>query len=163
MNKKGIIEFLRKKDLKELFEEADNMRRIFCGEEVHIRGIIEFSNHCCRGCLYCGLRQENKKILRYRMTSDEIIRLSDEIIQCGVKTIVLQSGDDFGYSQKILSNIIYSIKSINPEIAITLSLGERPFDDYRAFKDAGADRYLLKHETANPRPVSYTHLTLPTN
>ncbi len=157
---------------KSLFEEADNVRSTFSGEEVHIRGIIEFSNYCCRSCLYCGLRQENKKILRYRMSADEIIRLSNEIIRGGVnpirdkmsqtsdgrqkrpisngvKTVVLQSGDDFGYSQKMLSDIIQKIKSANPEIAVTLSLGERPFDDYKAFKNAGADRYLLKHETAN--------------
>ncbi|MEA3368995.1 MAG: [FeFe] hydrogenase H-cluster radical SAM maturase HydE [Candidatus Ratteibacteria bacterium] len=158
-NKEKIIERLkdeprpgaqrRGENVKSLFEEADNVRSTFSGEEVHIRGIIEFSNYCCRSCLYCGLRQENKKILRYRMSADEIVKVSNEIIHRGVKTVVLQSGDDFGYSQKMLSDIIRKIKSANPETAITLSLGERPFDDYKIFKNAGADRYLLKHETAD--------------
>ncbi|MCK4905116.1 [FeFe] hydrogenase H-cluster radical SAM maturase HydE [bacterium] len=149
-NKKEIVNQLKQVNSETLFQKADSIRRTFCGEKVYIRGIIEFSNYCCRSCLYCGLRQENKKILRYRMAPDEIIHLSNQVIQRGVKTIVLQSGDDLWYSQKILSDIIYKIKSANPEIAITLSLGERPFDGYKAFKDAGADRYLLKHETANP-------------
>lgn len=157
MNKKEIIECLREKYPKGLFEKADSVRREFCGEEVHIRGIIEFSNYCCRSCVYCGLRQENKKVSRYRMSAEEIIKLANEISQYGVKTIVLQSGDDLGFSQKILSDVIDKIKRKHPEIAITLSIGEREFDDYKAFKDAGADRYLLKHETANPGLYTNLH------
>jgi len=157
MDKKEIIERLRREDPAELFEEADDIRRIFCGDEVHIRGIIEFSNYCCRNCLYCGLRRGNRSILRYRMSPDEIVELANKIIQYGLKTIVLQSGDDFGYSQKTLCRIIEEIKGKNPEIAITLSIGERPLDDYKAFKDAGADRYLLKHETANHKLYERLH------
>lgn len=157
MDKKEIIERLREEDPAELFKEADNIRRIFCGAEVHIRGLIEFSNYCCRSCLYCGLRRENWNILRYRMSPDEIVELAREIVQYGVKTIVLQSGDDFEYSQKILCGIIGKIKEQNPEIAITLSIGERPLDDYKALKDAGADRYLLKHETASHKLYERLH------
>lgn len=83
--------------------------------------------------------------------------LARQIIEQGVKTIVLQSGDDFGFSRRMLSDIILNIKSAKPEVAITLSLGERPFDDYRAFRDAGADRYFLKHETANSRLYERLH------
>ena len=140
-----------------IFKKADSVRKKLCGGEIHIRGIIEFSNYCCRSCLYCGLRRQNKNITRYRMPPDEIIGLSNKIIQCGVKTVILQSGDDFGYNRKALSDIIYKIKGANPEMAITLSLGERPFDDYKAFRDAGADRYLLKHETANPKLYKRLH------
>ena len=157
MKKEEILEYLKSDKTDSLFKKADKIRKLYCGDRVFIRGIIEFSNYCCRSCLYCGLRQENKKILRYRMTPRQVIRLAKQIIEQGVKTIVLQSGDDFGFSQRMLSDIILNIKSANPEVAITLSLGERPFDDYRAFRNAGADRYLLKHETANPRLYERLH------
>ena len=157
MDKKEIIERLRKENSAGLFEEADDIRKIFCGDEVHIRAIIEFSNYCCRSCLYCGLRRENRNILRYRMSPDEIAELASKISQCGLKTIVLQSGDDFGYSQKALCRIIERIREENSGIAITLSIGERPLDDYKAFRDAGADRYLLKHETANHKLYERLH------
>ena len=133
---------------RELFQMANEIRKNQCGDEVHIRGIIEFSNHCCRSCLYCGLRRENRKLIRYRMEEDEIVELALYIASCGVKTIVLQSGDDFFYTQPIMCSIISRIKE-KADIAITLSIGERPLDDYRAFRLAGADRYLLKHETAS--------------
>ncbi len=157
MDRKEIIERLEEKSPVGLFKEAGKVRRDYVGDEVHIRGIIEFSNHCSRSCLYCGLRWENKKVSRYRMSPSVIIKLSSQIIQWGVRTIVLQSGDDFGFSQKMLSGIIKKIKKENPQIAMTLSIGERPFDDYKAFKDAGADRYLLKHETANPKLYERLH------
>lgn len=157
MERKEIIERLKEGSPEELFKEADRVRKTYLDDEVHIRGIIEFSNYCCRSCLYCGLRRENENIRRYRMLPDEIIKLANEITQCGVKTIVLQSGDDFGFSQKVLCRIIEKIKEENPEIAITLSIGERPLDDYKAFKDVGADRYLLKHETANSRLYEKLH------
>lgn len=157
MDKKEIVEQLKDENLEGLFKEADQVRKTYVGDEVHIRGIIEFSNYCCRSCLYCGLRRENENIRRYRMLPDEIIKLANEITQCGVKTIVLQSGDDFGFSQKVLYRIIEKMKEENPEIAITLSIGERLLDDYKAFKDAGADRYLLKHETANSRLYEKLH------
>ncbi len=154
--RKEIIELLNG-DAREIFKKADSVRKKFCGDKIYIRGIIEFSNHCCRSCLYCGLRRENKNILRYRMLPGQIITLANQIAQQGIKTVLLQSGDDFGYNRKALSNIIYKIKNANPEIAITLSLGERPFDDYKAFKDAGADRYLLRHEAANPKLYARLH------
>ncbi|MCK4463071.1 MAG: [FeFe] hydrogenase H-cluster radical SAM maturase HydE [Candidatus Omnitrophica bacterium] len=157
MDKKEIIERLKDEDLERLFKEADDIRKIYVSNEVHIRGIIEFSNHCCRSCLYCGLRRENERISRYRMKPNEIISLANQTIQFGVKTVVLQSGDDLGFNQKALCQVIGIIKKKNPEVAVTLSVGERPLDDYRAFKEAGADRYLLKHETANPTLYDKLH------
>ena len=94
------------------------------------------------------MRKENKQIFRYRMKPEEIVKVACEIIQNGVKTVVLQSGDDFGFSRKTLVEIINKIKKGN-NVAITLSVGEKPFDDYKAFREAGADRFLLKHETSN--------------
>lgn len=150
-NKDEILSWLEDDGIdEELFRKADEVRRVYVGNNVHIRGIIEFSNYCSRSCLYCGLRRENKNISRYRMSPEEIINLANQIIGKGVKTIVLQSGDDFRYTRKMLLGIISCIKKEHPEIAITLSIGERTFEDYGAFRDVGADRYLLKHETANP-------------
>ncbi len=147
ISKEEILQALKENNEK-IFERADETRKVFCKDEVHIRGIIAFSNYCCRSCLYCGLRKENKQIFRYRMKSEEIVKVALEIIQNGVKTVVLQSGDDFGFSRKTLVEIINKIKKGN-NVAITLSVGEKPFDDYKAFREAGADRFLLKHETSN--------------
>lgn len=157
MDKKEILHYLKTSSEDEtLFQKADYVRKRYCGDEVHIRGIIEFSNHCCRSCLYCGLRKENKKLKRYRMSEDEIVALALRIASYGVKTIVLQSGDDFYYSRSMICNIVQNIKK-EADVAITLSIGERPLDDYRAFKDSGTDRYLLKHETVNEKLYKRLH------
>ncbi|MCD6228095.1 MAG: [FeFe] hydrogenase H-cluster radical SAM maturase HydE [Candidatus Omnitrophica bacterium] len=153
--RKRILEGL-KEELFIVLKEAEKVRQVFCGEEVYIRGIIEFSNWCARDCLYCGLRRSNKNIRRYRMKEEKIIEVALKIIQLGIKTIVLQSGDDFYYSPNSICKIIQKIKK-KANVAITLSIGERSFDDYKAFRDAGADRYLLKHETANPFLYAYLH------
>jgi biotin synthase len=132
----------------DLFQRADEVRKKYCGEKVQIRGIIEFSNHCRRNCAYCGLRRDNRKIVRYRMSPEEIVSLALQIAGLGVKTIVLQSGDDFWYERDIIASIIHNIKK-RADVAITLSLGERPLDHYRLWHKAGADRYLMRHETMN--------------
>ncbi len=157
MDRDEILHYLNASDRDgELFQKADDVRKEQCGDEVHIRGIIEFSNYCCRSCLYCGLRRENKNLKRYRMEGDEIVELACRIASHGVRTIVLQSGDDFSYTRPMLCRIISQIKE-KADVAITLSIGERPFDDYRAFKLAGADRYLLKHETASEELYKRLH------
>jgi biotin synthase len=140
-----------------LFDLADGVRRFWCGEDVYLRGIIEFSNHCCRNCLYCGLRRDNAELVRFRMTPEEIVHLAAEIAGLGIGTVVLQSGDDFVYDRSTLCRVIKGIKKERNDLAVTLSVGERPFDDYRAFRDAGADRYLLKHETASPELYARLH------
>lgn len=133
------------------------MRREYCGDTVHIRGIIEFSNVCVRSCLYCGLRKENRALPRYRMTEKQILETVDFIASSGVSTVVLQSGDDPGFPAPAICSIIRRVKSRYPAMAVTLSVGERPRAEYRAFRQAGADRYLLKHETANPRLYEFIH------
>lgn len=139
-----------------LFRKADEVRKKFCGDEVQIRGIIEFSNYCDQNCLYCGLRKANQKITRYRMNVDEILQTAEVIFNAGVRTIVLQSGEDIYFTSSQIADIINSIKR-NFDVAITLSLGERELDEYDCWKNAGADRYLLKHETANKKLYSYFH------
>ncbi|MBT9159862.1 MAG: (FeFe) hydrogenase maturase subunit HydE [Dehalococcoidia bacterium] len=150
------VEVLLRSRMGELTLMADNVRARFCGDEVHLRGVIEFSNFCSRDCLYCGLRRSNKKLTRYRMTKEEIIEYALSAAYKGIKTIVLQSGDDFEYSADVISEIIQTIKE-KADVAITLSVGERDYRDYQLWKEAGADRYLLKHETANPLLYSELH------
>lgn len=143
-------------DIKALFNRADQIRKQFCGDEIHLRGIIEFSNYCEQDCVYCGLRKSNITLERYRISIDEIINTAIKINSVGIKTVVLQSGEDFHYTKDDITKIIRAIKE-NCDVAITLSLGERSFDEYEEWKLAGADRYLLKHETSNPTLYSALH------
>lgn len=131
-----------------LFAAADRVRKECVGDDVYLRGIIEFSNYCGRNCLYCGLRRGNEKLVRYRIPEDEILAASGRVRDAGISTIVLQSGEDSWYTPERLCSLIKRIKS-ELGLVITLSIGERPFEDYAAFREAGADRFLLKHETAS--------------
>ncbi len=144
-------------DMEKLFERANTVRSLYCGEEVHLRGIIEISNHCEQDCLYCGLRNENYKLQRYRMDFDEIIKTAERIYLSGIKTVVLQSGEDRLLTKNCVTRVIKRIKE-DFDLAITLSFGEREFDNYAEWKIAGADRYLLKHETANAEKYPIYHL-----
>lgn len=137
-----------------LYLAADRVRKQQIGDEVFLRGIIEFSNFCERNCLYCGLRKGNKKLSRYRMTDDEIIATAKQINKKGISTVVLQSGEDSFYRVEIICNLIERIQK-ETNLIITLSIGERPLDDYKAFQQAGANRYLLKHETSSPDLYKY--------
>lgn len=151
-----LLNFSDPEEINSLFARADQVRRNCVGDEVHFRGIIDFSNFCEQNCMYCGLREENFSLRRYRMTPEEIIETAKVISNEGVYTIVLQSGEDSFYDADMISYIIYSIKQ-NTNLAITLSIGERRFDEYKAWKIAGADRYLLKHETANEKHYHAYH------
>ncbi|RKY41454.1 MAG: [FeFe] hydrogenase H-cluster radical SAM maturase HydE [Candidatus Makaraimicrobium thalassicum] len=157
MKKKEILERLREERIDTLLEEADGVRKACCGEDVFIRGIIEFSNYCVRDCVYCGLRRSNAALQRYRMTAGEVADTAHEIIKKGIKTVVLQSGDDPDYTREMVCDVITKIKKRHSEAALTLSLGERPLEDYRAFRNCGADRYLLKQETMDPRLYGALH------
>lgn len=139
-----------------LISAADEVRKRFCGDEVHIRGLIEFSNTCKNDCLYCGLRRSNLSVNRYRMTPDEIVETALKLAGKGFGTVVLQSGEDMYYTAEVVEDIIRRIKA-SADIAITLCLGERPFKDYALWKEAGADRYLLRHETSNPELFAKVH------
>jgi biotin synthase len=137
-----------------LYLAADRVRKQQIGDEVFLRGIIEFSNFCERNCLYCGLRKGNKKLSRYRMSDDEIIDTAKQINKTGISTVVLQSGEDSFYRVEMICNLIERIQK-ETNLIITLSIGERPLDDYKAFQQAGANRYLLKHETSSPDLYQY--------
>jgi len=149
--KKEIIYYLTHKEVEEeLFAFADEVRRKHCGNEAHLRGVIHFSNYCRCDDLYCGLRKSNKKVKRFRMDEKTILAVAGAIASAGIKTVVLQSGEDLYYDRKAICKLIEEIKKRH-DVAITLSLGERPYEDYKAFYEAGADRYLLKHETMNEK------------
>ncbi len=147
--KEEILYLLKEHPFQELAKMADEVRERFHGNVVHLRAIIEFSNYCRCNCLFCGIRRDNKKLSRYRMTPHEIITRAEKIAKEGFKTIVLQSGEDPFWTKEKLKEIISKIKKI--KVAITLSVGERSYEDYATFKDAGADRYLLKFETSDEK------------
>ena len=138
-----------------LFSLADKTRKEYVGEEVHLRGLIEFSNICRCQCKYCGLQSINKSIDRYRISPDDIVLYAKKAVDMGYKTVVLQSGEDEYYSKDIMSDIIKRIKSF--DVAVTLSIGERSYEDYEAFKIAGADRYLLRIETTDKELYKQMH------
>lgn len=156
-NKSEIRKLLITNDTayEKLRERAIKIKKKNYGNQIFVRGIIEFSNYCRRDCLYCGIRK-SQKINRYRLSEFEIIECAKNIYKSGVRTIVLQSGEDLYYSRKIIVNIISKIKK-DMDCAITLAIGERDIDDYKAFFDAGADRFLIKHETSNEKVYEKLH------
>ena len=155
-SKKDIIEILKDDSInEELFSYADSVRKKYVGDEIHLRGLIEFSNYCKNTCKYCGLRCENKNIERYRILEDEILEHAKNAANLGFKTIVLQSGEDNYYTVNRMCNIISEIKKLN--VALTLSIGEKTFEEYKAYKDAGADRYLIRIETTDENLYSKMH------
>ena len=127
------------------------------GRKIYIRGLIEFTNFCKNNCLYCGLRRENKKVSRYRLSPGEILSCCAWGYAEGIRTFVLQGGEDPYFTDERLEGIVRAIKSAWPDCAVTLSLGERSRESYRRLFDAGVDRYLLRHETASPEHYQKLH------
>lgn len=154
LSKKDIIDILKSPD-NTVFKEADLIRKQFVGDGVHLRGLIEFSNICKRGCLYCGLQSSNKSVKRYRLSKSEILNIAKKGVDEGFKTIVLQSGEDDFFDTKLMCEIISGIKDL--DVAVTLSLGEKTFEEYKAYKEAGADRYLLRIETTDVNLYEQMH------
>ncbi len=134
----------------ELKETADKKRREIYGDSVFIRGLIEFTNYCKNDCFYCGIRHGNKNAERFRLSSDEILECCEEGYPLGFRTFVLQGGEDPFFDDRILCGIVSSIRERFPDCAVTLSVGERSRDSYLELYRAGATRYLLRHETADP-------------
>ena len=154
-----LEELLSKEDrggLKAIFACADKIRREFCGDGIFLRGIIEFSSYCARDCFYCGLNRHNRKLKRYRMSEGEIISSAAFLAKSKIKTVVLQSGDDPNIGAAWLRDIVSRIKK-RFDMAVTLSVGERAPEDYKAWREAGADRYLLKIETSDRSLYESTH------
>lgn len=148
------------KALEPLWKQADTVRRKNVGEEVHLRGLIEFSNTCSRHCAYCGIRVDNRSVNRYRMSADEIVECAHSAVTLGYGTVVLQSGEDRSYTSDMISDIVRRIKA-EVGLAVTLSLGERSLAEMAAWREAGADRYLLRFETSNPRLFAAIHPAVP--
>ncbi|WP_379155096.1 [FeFe] hydrogenase H-cluster radical SAM maturase HydE [Paenibacillus sp. sgz5001063] len=152
LTKEEIVYFLENltPDLKDrLYILAAQTRKKHYQESVYMRGLIEFSNFCKQDCLYCGLRRSNSRANRYRLTEEEILECTAEGYRLGYRSFVLQSGEDFYFTEERMVRLVTNIKVHYPDVAITLSIGERSEAFYRALFDAGTDRYLLRHETAS--------------
>ena len=132
-----------------LREEALNLRRQHYGNKVFTRGLIEFTNYCKNNCRYCGIRSGNRNAHRYRLSEEEIMECCESGYELGYRTFVLQGGEDPFYTDEKMVSIIRRIKKSFPDAALTLSIGEKSYESYRRFREAGADRYLLRHETAD--------------
>ena len=144
---------------------AKRIREEHFGNQIYVRGLIEFTNYCKNDCYYCGIRRSNRNAERYRLTMEQILECTDTGYELGFRTFVLQGGEDGYYTDERLEEIIKAIKEKHPDCALTLSLGERSRKSYELFYQAGADRYLLRHETADaghyqrlhPEEMSYEH------
>lgn len=135
--------------VKRLRTEAVRLRKQYYGDKVFTRGLIEFTNYCKNNCYYCGIRNGNRHVDRYRLTEDEILECCQTGYELGYHTFVLQGGEDPYYHDERMEHIIRAVKNQFPDCALTLSLGEKSYESYRRFREAGADRYLLRHETAD--------------
>lgn len=134
---------------KYLYSQAEKVRQEHYGRDVFIRGLIEISNYCRNDCYYCGIRRSNRDAVRYRLTKEDILGCCRRGYELGFRTFVLQGGEDMHYTDEIICDIVSSIKAEYPDCAVTLSIGEKSRASYKAYYDAGADRYLLRHETAD--------------
>ncbi len=154
-----ILAWLLEEDsrrLNELWRTADETRRRVVGDSVHLRGLIEVSNHCARQCAYCGVRAGNRSLTRYRMNRDEVIEAARQARGFGFGTVVLQGGEDPGLTVDWVAGVIEAIKA-ETGLAVTLSLGERKKEELEAWRKAGADRYLLRFETSDPTLFDMIH------
>ena len=129
-------------------ELADQVRQQVYGNQIYVRGLIEFTNYCKNDCYYCGIRRSNRNAQRYRLTEEDILACCKEGYELGFRTFVLQGGEDGYYTDEKMIALIRKIKEMYPDCALTISIGEKSEESYRAYKEAGADRYLLRHETA---------------
>ncbi len=144
-------------DREYLAAKARQAARRYYGNAVFIRGLIEFTNYCKNNCYYCGIRRDNRRVARYRLSKEDILACCKEGYGLGFRTFVLQGGEDAYYTDSMLAGLISQIKSSYPDCAITLSIGERGRESYKLFFEAGADRYLLRHETADPAHYKILH------
>lgn len=141
----------------ELYREADRVRRGIYGDQVFIRGLIELTNYCKNNCYYCGIRRDNRQVERYRLTKEQVLTCCQEGYRLGYRTFVLQGGEDPWFTDERICDIVASIRRDYPDCAITLSLGEKSRESYQAYYNAGADRYLLRHETAEEEHYRKLH------
>lgn len=152
-----LIENRKEKIAETLRKKAEKVRKEIYGNDVYIRGLIEIGNYCKNNCLYCGIRAGNKSCERYRLSEEQILSCCEQGYKLGFRTFVMQGGEDDYFSDERMCNIIREIKSRYPECAVTLSLGEKNRESYQRLFDAGADRYLLRHETADKAHYEKLH------
>lgn len=155
-SKSEIVFLLTELDETTLFEAADKLCKQIKGNTINVRAIIEISNHCRKSCSYCGINKAAKKIPRYRMNAEEIVKRCIEIETEGAATVVLQAGEDMFFTKEIMGDILKQIKQ-QTNLKITLSLGERDINTYSYWKECGADRFLLRFETANKKLFQDIH------
>ena len=159
--KEEFLELLKCVDdpeaVKILAKEAVRVRKQHYGDEVYIRGLIEFTNYCKNDCYYCGIRRSNRHAARYRLTKEEILTCCENGYELGFRTFVLQGGEDPWFTDERMADIVRAIRENYPDCAITLSLGEKSYKTYQIYREAGADRYLLRHETANEEHYRRLH------
>lgn len=152
-----LLENITDDEAEILRKKAQNTALESFGNKVYIRGLIEISSICKNDCYYCGLRRSNKNAVRYRLTKEQILDCCEQGYALGFRTFVMQGGEDGYYTDEIMCDIIKTIKSLYPDCAITLSLGERGAESFKKLYEAGADRYLLRHETANAEHYNKLH------
>lgn len=152
-----LIDNIDKEGKKYLFEKSKSLRDKYYGKKVYMRGLIEFTNYCKRECRYCGINVYNKKAVRYRLTKEEILDCCENGKKLGYSTFVLQGGEDPYFKDEIMADIVKTIKSRYKGCAVTLSIGERSFESYKILKEAGVDRFLLRHETVNEELYKWLH------
>ena len=154
---KTLITERTPEDTKLLMQEASAVRDSIYGKKVFMRGLIEFTSYCRNDCYYCGLRRSNCNAERYRLSDEEIIACAENGYELGFRTFVLQGGEDNHFNDERLCALVSELKRRFPDCAVTISVGERSFESYKKLRDAGADRYLLRHETADPLHYSKLH------
>ncbi|MBQ1514483.1 MAG: [Lachnospiraceae bacterium] len=154
---RSLLENRNPETARRLAEAAVRVRKEIYGDAVFIRGLIEISNICKNDCYYCGIRKGNRSCERYRLDRETILACADEGYGLGFRTFVLQGGEDPYFTDGVLCDIVSSLKAAHPDCAVTLSLGERSDESYRRLRAAGADRYLLRHETADPAHYRKLH------
>ncbi|MDF2800690.1 MAG: hydE [Anaerocolumna sp.] len=152
-----LLENYTPEDVLKLKETASKLSVKHFDNKVYTRGLIEFTNYCKNDCYYCGIRRSNLNVARYRLTKEEILECCKQGYDLEFRTFVLQGGEDLKFSDEDMVDIISSIKEEYPDCAITLSIGEKSYESLKLFKDAGADRYLLRHETANEEHYNSLH------
>lgn len=153
----NLIENISEENSKYLFERSVETAKKYFGNSIYIRGLIEFTNYCKNDCYYCGIRASNTKAHRYRLNKEEILSCCKQGYALGFRTFVLQGGEDVHFTDDVITDIVKAIRDKYSDCAITLSLGERSRESYQKLFDAGANRYLLRHETADNIHYSKLH------
>ena len=153
----GLIREISDGDMPYLFDAARETARSRFGNRIYTRGLIEFTNYCRCDCYYCGIRRSNRQAERYRLTQEEILACCRAGYALGFRTFVLQGGEDPYFTDERICELVRAIKSSWPDCAVTLSIGEKEHSSYRLYRKAGADRYLLRHETASPAHYRRLH------